>query len=458
MRHDRLRALLPLALLNIFVLVAGLIVRDIIVSRPPDPSPHPPAHAEEVAGRADLGADPVDPDRLARLLDDRMSDSGIDEGLAAYVVDARTGEALYARDEDDAAVPASTTKLVTAVSALHELGPDERIATTVVRGDQADEITLVGGGDPTLTEALDEGAYPRRATLEELAEDTAAALDEAGVDTVHLNYDDSYYTGPAAGPGWKPNYVTEGSVAPVHALMIDGGRIDPALPYGPRADDPPLAAAEAFADRLEAAGITVNGGPAEAAEGSGEAPDPGDVLATALSAPISALVEIMLTESENNVGEALVFQIAAARGGEPSFADAGPAVGEVVSELGIDGIHVEDGSGLSVNNRITSAALVDLLLLAGEPDRPELRSTLTGLPVAHFSGTLTDRYSPASTASDGAGRVRAKTGTLDGVSTLAGVASDENGRDLAFAFMANDPMAAGPTLDRLASALAECRC
>jgi serine-type D-Ala-D-Ala carboxypeptidase/endopeptidase (penicillin-binding protein 4) len=458
-RHERLRVLLPLALLNIFVLVAGFVVRDIIESRPAQALPRPPAEAEQ-AQPTDVGEVAANSAELARYLDDRMSDSGIDEGLSAYVVDLATGEELYTRDADTPAVPASTTKIATAIAALHAIGPDERWTTTVVRGAQADEVVLVGGGDPTLTEENDPEAPPQRAALAELAADTAAALAEDEVGEVQGAYDDSRYSGSTTGPGWRPNYVTEGSVAPVHALMVDGARVDPDRRYGPREDDPPLAAAEAFAERLEAEGVQVDGDPQEV-DGSGGDATPlaeATVLAEAESPAIASLVETMMIESENNVAEALAFAVAEARGGEPEFAEAGPAVRDVLAELGVEGVEVDDGSGLSVNNEISAETLVDMLLLAGEPEHAALRYTLTGLPVAHFNGTLTDRYAPQSSAASGAGWIRAKTGTLSGVSTLAGLAADPDGRLVVFAFMANNPMAAGAALDGIASALADCRC
>ena len=89
---------------------------------------------------------------------------------------------------------------------------------------------------------------------------------------------------------------------------------------------------------------------------------------------------------------------------------------------------------------------------------PELRPVLTGLPIARFTGTLAGRYTGASGA---AGVVRAKTGTLTGVNTLAGTVVDQNGRLLAFAFMASgtsSPPAAQSALDRTATALVGCGC
>ncbi|OEV09943.1 D-alanyl-D-alanine carboxypeptidase, partial [Streptomyces nanshensis] len=91
---------------------------------------------------------------------------------------------------------------------------------------------------------------------------------------------------------------------------------------------------------------------------------------------------------------------------------------------------------------------------------PELRTVLTGLPVARFTGTLGSRYG-GERGEPGAGLVRAKTGTLTGVNTLAGTVVDADGRMLAFAFLTTGATArdaAQQSLDRLASALANCGC
>ncbi|GAA3752006.1 D-alanyl-D-alanine carboxypeptidase/D-alanyl-D-alanine-endopeptidase [Spinactinospora alkalitolerans] len=453
MRRDRVQALLTLALLNIFVLVAGVVAQDVIASRPPETMPYPVAHAEEAPDPATSDAEPVDPDRLADKLDDRMSDSGIDDGLYAYVVDAETGQELFARDETGVAVPASTTKLVTAVATLHAVGPGEHITTEVVQGSAPDEVVLVGAGDSTLTEEVEPGAYPRPATMEELAESTAHKLSAAGVDSVSLGYDDSLYPGSDMAPGWKQGYVDEGSTATVHALMLDGGRVYKEQNYSQRVGDPPLAAAQAFARRLEAVGITVEGAPSPV-----RAPDGAEAVASVDSPPISALVEKMMLDSDNVMAEVLARQVALAEGEEPSFGGASAAVHAVMEELGIPDVHVEDASGLSVNNRITPEALVDLLLLASGDEHPDLHAVLSGLPTAHFTGTLDDRYSDYSQSAAGAGLIRAKTGTLNGVSTLAGLAYDAEGRLMVFAFMANDPAAQGSTLDTFATVLAECGC
>ncbi|MFC7646835.1 D-alanyl-D-alanine carboxypeptidase [Streptosporangium lutulentum] len=126
--------------------------------------------------------------------------------------------------------PASTTKLVTAVASLASLGPDARLSTRVVRGSSPGSIILVGGGDPTLAGPRSSGDplyYPQPTSLSSLARLTAKALKAAGVTKVTVAYDDSLYTGPRTASTWKPNYVPEGSVAPVTALMVDEGRVSP---------------------------------------------------------------------------------------------------------------------------------------------------------------------------------------------------------------------------------------
>ncbi|WP_159944100.1 MULTISPECIES: D-alanyl-D-alanine carboxypeptidase/D-alanyl-D-alanine-endopeptidase [unclassified Nocardiopsis] len=451
-RRVRGEALLALALLNIFVLIAGFVALDVIRARPLPAVPNPVTNAEGVAAAHTAASTPADPERIADILDDPMAASGLDEGLSGFVVDGSTGETLFELDADTAVTPASTTKIATAVAALDAVGPDHVLRTeTYLDGDR---VVLRGAGDATLTSTADSAAYPQVATLETLAERTADALAVRGVDTVSLGYDDSLFTGPDTGPGWKPTYVTEGSTATVHALLIDSGRHTPdASGYGSRVPDPPLAAAEAFAERLEEAGVTVEGAPAPAAAA-------GEPVAHVDSPPVSALVEFMMLASDNNMAESLGRIAAIEMGEEPSFGGAAAATHRVMADLGVTGVELSDNSGLSPRNRITPRALVELLDLASSGERPDLNSAVTGLPTANSTGTLAKggRYSEYSNAHEGAGAVRGKTGTLNGVSTLAGTVHDREGNLYLFAFMANHPAAEGHRLDPLAAALSRCGC
>jgi D-alanyl-D-alanine carboxypeptidase/D-alanyl-D-alanine-endopeptidase (penicillin-binding protein 4) len=114
-----------------------------------------------------------------------------------------------------------------------------------------------------------------------------------------------------------------------------------------------------------------------------------------------------------------------------------------------------DGSGLARGNAVPARALTDLLGIAADPSRAHLRAVVTGLPVAAFNGTLRDRVE------DAPGQVRAKTGTLTGVHSLAGVITGDGGVAYAFALLSNDAgnaLEAREALDEVAASLAGCGC
>jgi D-alanyl-D-alanine carboxypeptidase/D-alanyl-D-alanine-endopeptidase (penicillin-binding protein 4) len=132
--------------------------------------------------------------------------------------------------------------------------------------------------------------------------------------------------------------------------------------------------------------------------------------------------------------------------------------------LGVTGLTLADGSGLSPQDLITPQALVQLVTLAAKGSQPGLRPAITGLPVAGFTGTLAPGGSVfGSPGPPASGVVRAKTGNLSRVVTLAGITTAANGQLLAFAFMADKVPkgqlgAAGAAIDQLAAKLAGCGC
>jgi D-alanyl-D-alanine carboxypeptidase/D-alanyl-D-alanine-endopeptidase (penicillin-binding protein 4) len=393
---------------------------------------------------------------LQAAVDQALTDPALGGAVAVSVVDAVTGEPLLQRAAGEALVPASTAKIATAVAALTGLPADLRLRTRVVAGAAAGEVVLVGGGDPTLAGPSTPVRYPQPARLTDLAAQARAALGATAVTRVVL--DDSLYTGEQLAPGWKPTYVTEGAVAPVTALMVDGGRVRQGR--GPRSPEPALAAGRAFAALLQpgAAVEVVRGTAAD-----GAAP-----LAEVASAPVPQLVERMLSASDNDLAEALARQVALATGRPASFAGAAEAMAdvldEVLAEAGVEpgAVRLVDGSGLSRDDRLQPGALTRLLARAVEGDDPRLAPVLTGLPVAGFDGTLGPRYR-AGAALPAAGRVRAKTGTLNAVSALAGLLRTADGRLLAFDLTTNAvPLGANRraerALDALAARLAACGC
>ncbi|MEX3100408.1 D-alanyl-D-alanine carboxypeptidase/D-alanyl-D-alanine-endopeptidase [Streptomyces sp. ST1015] len=364
---------------------------------------------------------------------------------AAAVVDVSTGKLLYGSGATTPLTPASTTKIATAVAALSAMGPDHRIVTRAALEPDTRELVLVGGGDPTLTARADAQGW---ASLRTLAKSTAAALKKRGLTDVTLSYDTTLYAGPDRHPiGKNPN------LARVVALTADEGRPDDSTSGAvERVPDPAQDATVKFAGFLEAEGIRTK------APGPSKATSRAQTLATVSSPPLSALVERMLTNSDNDIAEALARQTALATGVRPDFAGAGEAITAQLTKLGLPvaGVSIKDGSGLDRNDRLTPALLTALLTTSADPAHPKLRPVLTGLPIAGFTGTLSTRYSNGA-----AGVVRAKTGTLTGVNALAGTVVDREGRQLAFAFLASDTTdadAAQAALDRTASALADCGC
>ncbi|MDX3228271.1 D-alanyl-D-alanine carboxypeptidase/D-alanyl-D-alanine-endopeptidase [Streptomyces sp. ME19-01-6] len=441
---------------------------------PPRPAPSAspvlaPLGTAAVAPSPDSGDDAVpQPTRagLADALEPLLDDGALGKPRSVSVVDAATGRQLYGTQSDTQAVPASIIKLATGVAALSALGPDHRIETTVVvpkdagsgekgegeakNGTTKDRIVLVGGGDPTLTAHATKGA-DAPASLRKLADKTASALKKSGTESVRLGYDTSLYSGPVLHP-IGPNE----NISPVTPLMVDEGRLDDS-DHGPapRSQDPAADAAEAFASMLRDRGIDVRGEPRSVKAGKKARP-----LATVRSQPLSGLVERALTNSDNDIAEALARQTALAAGEPASFDGAGRAVMDRLNKLRLplSGARIADGSGLDRADHVSAALLAQVLVRAADPDHPELRPVLTGLPVAGFTGTLRGRYAQEAV---GRGVVRAKTGTLTGVNTLAGTVVDADGRLLVFAFMTNgtnDPQGAQRALDRMASALANCGC
>ncbi|WP_082309760.1 D-alanyl-D-alanine carboxypeptidase/D-alanyl-D-alanine endopeptidase [Nonomuraea sp. SBT364] len=469
-RHERWVMLTTLVMLQIVTIVTGVYAmsNDLDLSaltRRPSPAetsaspegvpPVPVVTAGPVLAQlpARSGDGPL-PTKgtLTQQLTDALGDEALGRRVGAVVVDAATGEQIFAADPDTGITPASTTKVVTSAAALASLGPDTRLATRVVQGGSADAIVLVGGGDPMLRgPAAKPSDFTAQASLTTLASRTAAALKARGVTKVTLSYDASLFTGPGQAPGWKPNYVPDGEVAPVHALTIDEGRQVPGQRQ-PRVSDPPAHAAAAFAQVLRKYGITTGKSvrPAKAPAGAAE-------LARVESAPVYALVEHTLTFSDNDLAEALARHVAIKEGQPGSFAGLAKAVPAVLGRLGVGkGVKVDDGSGLSIRNRISAAAMAGTIALAGSPRHPELHAVATGMPIAGFTGTLGNgrRFTGADSKGQ-VGLVRAKTGTLNHVNTLAGLATTKDGRLVTFAFLADRvPVYAEPVLDRLAALVA----
>lgn len=403
---------------------------------------------------ADVPA-PTPPGLSAAL--DPLADASALADLSAVVVDPTTGVELWGRAPDEALVPGSTVKLLTAAAALLTLNPTSRLVTRVLAGADPGTVILVGGGDPTLS-ALPEGengVYPDAPRLAELADEVRAT---APGPVTEVLVDTSRYTGPTLSPSWDPADVPGGFIAPIEPVMLDGGRVDPTLQDGRRVFDPALAAGRALAELLGA-------DPDSVAEGA--APEGAMSLGSVSSAPVTELVEHVVRGSDNVLAEVLLREVAIDRGGEASFAGGVEQTLAALTRAGFDttGVELDDGSGLSTGDLVPARVLGALLAAAAAPaqDRDDtefLRPMITGLSVAGGDGTLDERFGADDDSAPGRGVVRAKTGTLTGVSSLAGIVTDVDGRLLVFALISNggSPTAVRPRLDTFAATLSRCGC
>jgi D-alanyl-D-alanine carboxypeptidase/D-alanyl-D-alanine-endopeptidase (penicillin-binding protein 4) len=332
--------------------------------------------------------------------------------------------------------PASTLKLFTVGAALTVLGPDHQFLTRVVAtgavpdaaGVLHGDLVLVAGGDPTLTRK-DLGAL-------------AAAVAAAGVRRVtgSLRIDDSLLDRVRGAAGWRAGYVGTES-GPLSALMLDDNlwRHDRAF-----LRDPVPAALALFRLVLSHRHVSVAG---PSAEGPSPLPIVSEI-AEHSSAPLSVIAGDVLRPSDNTEAEVLLKDLGAAGSGVGSTVAGEAAVRSVAASLGVAGPDVmTDGSGLSVRDRATADELVAWLSrLVASSAGPSLRAAL---PVSCRSGTLKRRLCGV------AGRVVAKTGTLDATASLAGFATTRSGRSLVFAIVVSGrPWSTDSTaLDRAVTAL-----
>ena len=352
---------------------------------------------------------------------------------AAVAVDLTTGKPLFMRNPDLSLAPASNEKLPVTFAALHELGTSYRFRTEVLgRGQQIGatwqgDVFLKGFGDPTLTS----GGINR----------LAAQIGALGITQIsgRVLGDESWFDGRRTAPGWKPDfYISESP--PLSALVVDRALYD-----GRIAVRPALAAAGQLRRALRRHGI------ASGRVGLGRAPVGSTALAQVESAPLPAILQEMDRESDNFTAELMLKELGAEIGRGGTTAAGAAVVRGTLAAAGVPlaGVSIVDGSGLSLDDRLTAQALGAILVSAWRD--PALHHPFwAALSVAGVNGTLEHRMElrPAR------GAVHAKTGTTDEASALSGYA----GSRYAFSVLQNgQPIATRPAQraqDRFASALA----
>jgi serine-type D-Ala-D-Ala carboxypeptidase/endopeptidase (penicillin-binding protein 4) len=365
---------------------------------------------------------------------------------ASCVVVRQAGRTLVAQSPDKAVLPASTMKLITATAVLDKIKPTDvfttRVMSTapVVGNTLTGDLHLVGAGDPLLSTA-DYAAIapiPQPVTsFEELA-DKVVALGITKI-TGDIVGDDRLFDSERAIPSWKESYKTSGEVGPLTALMVNDGfvrttsavrkRKAKGAPKGvwKATDDPAASASTTFGELLLARGVTIDG--TTRSVRSDETPALTE-LANIDSVPVLAIIGEMLSQSDNTTAEMMVKQLSLTKDKSRASTSQGLAVVlDALKDRRIDtkDLTLVDGSGLDRGNHVTCMVLVQAIEAA--PD--SLRNLL---PVAGESGTLVDRMQSELLK----GKVRAKTGTLNGVSALVGDISTQGGGTVEFAMVLNE--------------------
>lgn len=373
--------------------------------------------------------------------------------LTGRISDANTGQQIWEQRAGMPMQPASTTKTLTSAGALLTLDRGARVTTTVHAADQTrmpGVVVLVGGGDPTLSAAPPDVPtwYRGAARISDLADQVRAS----GLKPTAVQVDTSLFTGPDMAPGWDPNDIAGGDIAPIQSVMLDAGRIQPTTDESRRSPTPALDAGRALA-------VALGVDPAKVTFAPG--PPGGRQLASVQSAPLMERLTQMMNASDNVMAETIGREVAKATGRPVSFAGAVDAILNQLSAAKIDttGAALMDCSGLSIADLLTAKTLDEVVNAAAGPNHPALRPLVDLFPVAGGSGTLSNRFVDPDATTSPAGWLRAKTGSLTKTNTLVGMVTDNSGRVLTFAFLSNNAGDEGRTaLDRLAAILRTCGC
>ena len=368
---------------------------------------------------------------------------------SCFVANA-AGERVFAHNSGLPLTPASNMKILTAVAALEDLGPDHRFTTSVSalqrpddNGTLVGDLYVIGGGDPVLmTDAYAEVQPATDSTVRTRADELADAAVAANLSTIQgaVLVDESRYDQERAVSTWPVRFLEQSQAGSLSAALLDDGFVGLADGYAsqqgtteppplPRASEPAELFAASFDDLLEARNVVIT---ARAAE-STETPFDQLVELTSLeSPPLSDIVAQMLVNSDNTTAEMLTKELGfnSSGGVTPGSTTSGTlAIAEIVNRLGLPdiGFLAFDGSGLSSENTVTCD------LIASALDSRHKDVLREAMPIAGETGTLFDDF----LGTPFEGRLRAKTGFLGQASSLSGYFVTDPGVEVTFSLIIN---------------------
>lgn len=416
------------------------------------PSPAPASAVSEISADAPAPSASV----LQAAAEQVRADERTGDSTNVSVIDALTGEVYADVSAADTQVPASTTKLLTAVGAIANLGPDHRLVTRLVWEPTSGVLTLLAGGDMMLAAGAGHGGSGEDANgwagIGDLVEAALAHPEFTPGAPVTLVVDDLSFEADAVNPEWPQYALDLGYIAPASGLAVNIARINDEH-YSQRYPDPSLAAGEVLASALREAGVEIAGEVERATS-----PVNGIEVARVASAPLSEIAFLLLRDSDNTIAEIVSLVNARETGRATTPAGAAAATRAGLESIGapVSGLELYDGAGFSTRNRIAPLHLSGAVVAALQAE--PTADLLDWLPVGGLEGTVATRYE----GTDAAGGIRAKTGSLTGVTALAGTVQTADGRLLAFAILA-DGMPYGQSAPRAAfdafiQTLAGCGC
>lgn len=441
---------------DVYDVAPGLLTAQSAPTRTYSAIPTPLA-AGAVAGKADRDV-PIDEKKAEKLITALGESEGT--GNFSVAIAAADGTIAAERNLDTEREPASTTKTLTAFTAVHTLEMSGTLDTEVylTHADTSPTIVLQGHGDMLLGEGQNDPSHINgRAGLATLAQNTAQSLRQRGIDQVALAVDDSLFGDDNTSTALEQNNDGNAMYTPLSSMAVDGGRMRYGLTADPDAftDYPTLSrttasdAAQTFRSLLTQRGITVT----DSSDTSGT--EASARIAKVSSAPLNEVMAFMLRHSDNTLAE-LFARLTALKLGLGNSMDADiQAVVQVLraNDIPTDGLHLTSCSGLAAGTRLRIPTLLAVQRsLVGLDDGGA--AEIEGLSVPGLTGTARNRAAN----DDIKGLARVKTGSLGGVRALVGNVSREHGGVLLFAVIVNDSsdeLAANNAIDDFMAGLAK---
>lgn len=441
---------------DVYDVAPGLLTAQSALTRTYSAIPTPLA-AGAVAGKADRDV-PIDEKKAEKLITALGESEGT--GNFSVAIAAADGTIAAERNLDTEREPASTTKTLTAFTAVHTLEMSGTLDTEVylTHADTSPTIVLQGHGDMLLGEGQNDPSHINgRAGLATLAQNTAQSLRQRGIDQVALAVDDSLFGDDNTSTALEQNNDGNAMYTPLSSMAVDGGRMRYGLTADPDAftDYPTLSrttasdAAQTFRSLLNQQGITIT----DSSDTSGT--EASARIAKVSSAPLNEVMAFMLRHSDNTLAE-LFARLTALKLGLGNSMDADiRAVVQVLraNDIPTDGLHLTSCSGLAAGTRLRIPTLLAVQRsLVGLDDGGA--AEIEGLSVPGLTGTARNRAAN----DDIKGLARVKTGSLGGVRALVGNVSREHGGVLLFAVIVNDSsdeLAANNAIDDFMAGLAK---